>query len=473
MHHGNWCGPGWSNGKSQNSVRGTAPAIDEFDETCRQHDFSYADKGDLAAADFKFARDNLFSASVQRNVAGMAVGLQGLARHAAIIMSNPRKRLRSQPEPSSTCLAMPAPKRARVTTTTTTRAIIAPRALRNTMGVVAMPASRAAPVAYSNTIQGYKVSSNAGVTTVRGREYAAGSSGFNSAITQLTDVIIHHPSYYATTALGNLSRSFREYRWNNIRVSYIATCPTTTQGWTQIVTNPDVLDSAYKYTTNTDLLQRSMSTQNAVLGNTWENIVHDVPLKKNWCLTQPFDGVEQRDHIAGETYIYQNSTSTATLGLVIIDYEISFRDLYYTLHTSIPFAQYAPVSLVDSVTNPTANSIVQVTNTALTSGVASGTVYRLICLADQSSAGLGATLSNAWKTYTDGNTTNILSIQNGTTVYGLVISTTLKIFPTLEDAKTSSGTQFIAYGNTQSTASTYVVQAVRMCLGLSELTSQS
>lgn len=473
MHHGNWCGPGWSDGKHQNSVHGTAPAIDEFDETCRQHDFAYADSGDLVEADYKFARENLFTPSAKRNIAGLGVGIQGMARHAVIIMSNTTKRLRSEPDPEPVCQASSQMAKMKKTVKKIPSGASRARAVSSARGVGAPVVSRAAPVAYSNTITGYKVSSNAGVTTVRGREYAAGSAGFNSSITQLTDAIIHHPSYYATAALGNLARSFREYKWNAIRVSYIATCPTSTQGWTQIVTNPDVQDSAYQYTSNTDLLQRSMSTQNAVLGNTWENILHDVPLNKRWCLTMPFDGSEYRDHIAGETYIYQNATSTATLGLIVIDYDISFRDLYYTLHTSLPFTQYQALTLTDSVTNPAASSIVQMSNTTMTSGVPAGAVWRLIVLADQSAAGTGATLNNAWKTYVDNNSTNVLPIRDGVTVYATVIATTVKLYPTYEAAKNADSTQFLAYGNNQTTASTIVCQAVRVSLGLADLTSQT
>jgi hypothetical protein len=469
MHHGNWCGPGWSDGKEQPSVRGFAPGIDEFDMTCRDHDFAYADKGDLAAADFQFFKDNFPSTSAMRTFAALGVGGQGVARHAVIKMSKQTQRLRSQPEPEPTCAAIHMARPVKKIPSNSARA----RSAQKAIGISAPSKSRAAPAAYSNTVSGYKVSSNAGVTTVRGREYAAGSGGYNSATTQMTDAIFHHPAHYATSALGNMARSFREYRWDAIRVSYVATCPTSTQGWTQIVTNPDVQEAAYLYTSNTDLLQRSMCTQNAVLGNTWENLVHVVPTDKKWCLTQPFDGSDIRDHCAGETYVYTNSTSTSVLGLIVIDYVISFRDLYYTLHSSIPFAQYATLAPTDSVANPSTSAIVEITSSALTSGYPAGTIWRLILMADQSTAGTGATLSNAWKTYVDGNSTNTLPIQNGTTVYATVIATTAKLYPTFEAAKIASSSMYIAYGNTQTTASTYKVQAVRMTLGLSDMTSQS
>ena len=55
--HGNYCGPGWSDGKYQPSVRdGSSKPIDELDDACREHDSSYATPdSDLANADDRLA----------------------------------------------------------------------------------------------------------------------------------------------------------------------------------------------------------------------------------------------------------------------------------------------------------------------------------------------------------------------------------------------------------------------------------
>jgi hypothetical protein len=326
-------------------------------------------------------------------------------------------------------------------------------------------AVRAAPAAYSNTLRGVTVSQGKGITTVSGREYAAGANAYSSANTQLTDAIIHHPAFYATAALGNMCRSFREYRWNSIKVTYLGVCATSTNGWVQIVTTQDVQDAAYVYSSNTDLLQRSMSTQNAILGNVWENLEHQVPYDKKWCLTQPFLGEDVRDHIAGETYIYtQQASVSGALGLCVIDYSVSFRDLDYTMHTAIPFAQYQPLTLVDSSATPTANNIVQLTNATITAGSA-GSVWKLIAMADQSTAATGTTLANAWKLTIDGTATAGVPIKNGSTFYGLVISTTIKLYPTFEAAKLSDSDSFIEYLTTGSSAGSFVFMAARVTLG--------
>lgn len=80
-YHGNYCGPNWSAGKHQESVKyGVGPAaVDEFDETCRQHDDAYARGRDLKKADYLFYRKNI-GKGWKRSAAALAVGLQGYFR---------------------------------------------------------------------------------------------------------------------------------------------------------------------------------------------------------------------------------------------------------------------------------------------------------------------------------------------------------------------------------------------------------
>jgi len=49
--HGKYCGPGWSDGRRQSSVVGSAPPEDELDALCKQHDAAYANGSDQAQAD--------------------------------------------------------------------------------------------------------------------------------------------------------------------------------------------------------------------------------------------------------------------------------------------------------------------------------------------------------------------------------------------------------------------------------------
>lgn len=71
-YHGNWCGPGWSDGRYVQSTKGYAPAVDEFDETCRQHDFALVGGARNREADAQFFRENI-GKGPKRALAALAV----------------------------------------------------------------------------------------------------------------------------------------------------------------------------------------------------------------------------------------------------------------------------------------------------------------------------------------------------------------------------------------------------------------
>lgn len=95
-YHGNYVGPGWSAGKYQRSVRRSrVPAIDEFDQTAKEHDAAYATPGaDLKVADYKFYRSNI-GQGLKRSAAAVAVGLQGTLRPPSSFSQNEKTMARS------------------------------------------------------------------------------------------------------------------------------------------------------------------------------------------------------------------------------------------------------------------------------------------------------------------------------------------------------------------------------------------
>lgn len=79
-YHGKYCGPGWSAGKYQKSVKSNIPGVDEFDESCRRHDAVYATPGgDRKKADQIFYKENI-GRGFKRTAAALAVGAQSLFR---------------------------------------------------------------------------------------------------------------------------------------------------------------------------------------------------------------------------------------------------------------------------------------------------------------------------------------------------------------------------------------------------------
>lgn len=83
-YHGNYCGPGWSAGKYQESVVSDVVPIDVFDATCKCHDAEYANGGSKLLADTAFAVSNITAGVTEgdplRFLAGAAVGVQAITR---------------------------------------------------------------------------------------------------------------------------------------------------------------------------------------------------------------------------------------------------------------------------------------------------------------------------------------------------------------------------------------------------------
>lgn len=85
--HGKYCGPGWSDGKYQNSVQnGKSKPVDSVDSSCRDHDTAYATPGsDLLKADLKLAKEALTSANPVGKLISSGIGAQALLRSAGIL----------------------------------------------------------------------------------------------------------------------------------------------------------------------------------------------------------------------------------------------------------------------------------------------------------------------------------------------------------------------------------------------------
>jgi len=74
-YHGKYCGPGWSAGKYQPSVKSRVPPDDEFDATCKVHDGAYAYPTNSQArskADDEFYKQNI-GGGPKRAIAALAV----------------------------------------------------------------------------------------------------------------------------------------------------------------------------------------------------------------------------------------------------------------------------------------------------------------------------------------------------------------------------------------------------------------
>lgn len=85
--YGNYCGPNWSDGKSQPSVAyGSSTPINDNDRYCQIHDTAYATpQSRLDEADMQFSRKQFSTGTPAGFIMGAAVGAQGMLRQAGIL----------------------------------------------------------------------------------------------------------------------------------------------------------------------------------------------------------------------------------------------------------------------------------------------------------------------------------------------------------------------------------------------------
>lgn len=87
--YGNYCGPNWSDGKSQPSVAdGSSTPINDNDRYCQMHDTAYATpQSKLDEADLQFAYNQFRTGTPVGVAMGAAVGAQGVLRKLGILKS--------------------------------------------------------------------------------------------------------------------------------------------------------------------------------------------------------------------------------------------------------------------------------------------------------------------------------------------------------------------------------------------------
>jgi len=98
-YHGKYCGPGWNQGKWQDSKKRnkqSPPPIDKLDKICMEHDDAYANGESLRNADLQFYK-KARKLGIKGKMAAYAIGLQGILRkpikraYPSKILSFPKK----------------------------------------------------------------------------------------------------------------------------------------------------------------------------------------------------------------------------------------------------------------------------------------------------------------------------------------------------------------------------------------------
>lgn len=361
-YHGNYCGPGWSNGKRQSSVIGDTPPVDDFDATCMLHDATYATSQEpsvLTRADYEFAKSNLASLNPKRMIAGALVGLQGLLRgNDSNIATNQTK---------MTNLRGSTAKR--------------PKTNKQTSNAGARISTVPASYGFSLKMTPPKVRRNGDTAHVTGSDFAGSCYTTNTAFYQPAASIFLNPAYFQNAMLGSMARAYEKFRFVKATVHYIPSVPTSTQGQLVMCSTRTVKEPFFDGASST-FLSRALSQGNALATPLWKEAGLDVPCSGEWSIVDALIDSDLDDCIQEEVQCYATSDYTGVAGIFMLHYEVEFKDPLYTYHPTlipVPIGNGAITTAADnSAVNAVGDAIALTQLTGPNWGSNNGAVFRLV-----------------------------------------------------------------------------------------------
>lgn len=446
-YHGNYCGPNWSAGLHQPSVLSDVPSIDEFDETCRIHDAAYATGSDLLSADINFARDN-FGKGAKRTVAAVAVGAQAAVR--AIDKFIPKI------YPNKTTMTKNGALRGGKAQTNKKTPMKQGATKQSTLSTV--------PAAYGYTLrmQPPAIVRRGNMATITGSDYAGTAVVTVSTSYQPAASVFINPAYFQNAMLAAQARSFEKFRLKRGSVTYIPSVPTSTQGQIVMLSTATVKEPFLASGTTT-FLGRALSQYNAVATPIWKEATIELAPSQEWSVVDALIDADLDDCIAEEVQVYATCEATLDAGVLVFHYEMEFKDPLYVYHpTMIPVPNGNGTVLLfadDSNVNATTDTI-RLNSVGGTLLGANGSVYRLVFQQARSIAPTGpanwsgvADVMNSAANTTSGTITSRsgITMVSGTTLYGLLVGTSLILYSSYDAAVIGNVNGSLAY-NTATTA---------------------
>jgi len=349
-----------------------------------------------------------------------------------------------------------------------------------------------APVAIGNSIRGTQpvCKPEAGGMRVCGRDFAfqCGSTVAAATTWQLIGGMPLSPSMFGVSALLNYARIYGEFRFNGVRVPYITSSPTSQAGdvlfyysKTHTAPLPDF--------TNTSFLPYILSDPHTVIGPQWTNHTLEVMPTMDWKSTCPLSCSDIDEESSGVVYLYSKTNSANSPGYVLIDYDISFREISVNPKAGllpITRCQMAYLTLGGTSVSATSGSTTVVgtvqgtnidgTSSALPTGAIAGDIYQAFLFPTNSvvtgtnAAWTNVTTSTLFRN-ANGLTGTGLTVDDGVTLFLLMLTTTtFQFYTTLENALTN--TNALTY-NTTATVTWNLCSGVELVRSLSPSMTQS
>jgi hypothetical protein len=318
-----------------------------------------------------------------------------------------------------------------------------------------------APVSIGNTIRAAKhqvFPAKDGMRVI-GRDFVLQAGSTVAAITgwQLIGGFPVTPACLVSSGLRGYTQTYQKFKINYLCIHFITASPTSQSGDVILYYERDRLNPVSDYTNNS-FLPFILSDSDAIIGPQWMN--HSVVIKPtdNWNTTNYAINTDINQESSGEILIYSKTSAANSPGYLLMDYDISFRELEVNVRSGllpIPRAiyQYMTVGKTSVAVTAGSNNISGViqgnnpdgTGSSLPANATPGDVYRMVaCVTASTVSGV----NSAWTNVTTSNlfeystsafvSGNAITLDDGFTCYGLYTGSSLVLYPTLDQARTNS-----------------------------------
>jgi len=310
-------------------------------------------------------------------------------------------------------------------------------------------------VSVGNSVRGSRprITQTTNGARVIGRDFAFALSATAAAVTgwEIIGGMPITPAALPSSVLRNYCQMFQKFKVNRIIAHYITSSPTSQAGDVLFYYERDGLAPMCDYTSSS-FLPFVLSDPNTMIGPQWMNHTSLIQPVADWKSTLYGNQTDINEDKAGSLFFYSKTNAASSPGYLLIDYDISFKELAVNSRAgTLPVlrAQSSFMCFTDSAVartagnsfNPstfTSGKTIANATSVLPSGGAAGDVYKAIFQITASTqvnaAWTNVTTANLLR-YNDDTT---IAVDDGFTCYGIYDGSSFTFYPTLENAVTKT-----------------------------------
>nr|UUW21093.1 MAG: coat protein [Leptochloa chinensis tombus-like virus 1] len=321
-----------------------------------------------------------------------------------------------------------------------------------------------APVSIGNTVQGAKpvVTQVEGGCRVRGRDYFLSVPGIASIDTnwQFVAGAPLAPACMVASAVRSFANAYSQYVIHRMSFHFITAESTANSGNIVLYVAKDRAGPGLN-TLSSNFLPVVLSDEHSVIGPLWtNNTAHFNPVPE-WRPTDVFNVEDLRHQAVGELMVFTKSAVLQAPGYVLVDYDMSFREMSVNIKTlSLPVSRmkYTQVSLVNTASHTAGDTVAvfmnlgvlldAVTVSTPPAGTVPGDVYKIVM--SLANNGLGGLATNAVFSLNALDGKPAITLNEGFTCYGVVdnAGTALYLFDTFAGATGKGAFSQLCYATT-------------------------